>query len=161
MEVQTTYHCSIWHISFIPLYLLSRYVLRTSIDKIYIYIYMCVCVCVYVYIYIYTYIYTYVSINRLSDIWKSDLTDKIKRSFFQAAVVSILLYVLYTQHYNNDERHNLLEKYTSHFIWKGCVWEGVEDRTELQHIDPNSIGHQRFFPVLLGCSSGDLGAQPL
>ena len=29
---------------------------------------------------------------RLSVIWKSDLTDKIKRSFFQAAVVSILLY---------------------------------------------------------------------
>ena len=25
-------------------------------------------------------------------IWKSDLTDKMKRSFFQAAVVSILLY---------------------------------------------------------------------
>ena len=32
------------------------------------------------------------SINRLSIIWKSDLTDKIKRSFFQAAVTSILLY---------------------------------------------------------------------
>ena len=31
-------------------------------------------------------------INRLSVIWKSDLTDKMKRSFFQAAVVSILLY---------------------------------------------------------------------
>ena len=30
--------------------------------------------------------------NRLLVIWKSDLTDKIKRSFFQAAVVSILLY---------------------------------------------------------------------
>ena len=30
--------------------------------------------------------------NRLSIIWKSDLTDKMKRSFFQAAVVSILLY---------------------------------------------------------------------
>ena len=29
---------------------------------------------------------------RLSVIWKSDLTDKMKRSFFQAAVVSILLY---------------------------------------------------------------------
>ena len=29
---------------------------------------------------------------RLSIIWKSDLTDKIKRSFFQAAVVSIMLY---------------------------------------------------------------------
>ena len=31
-------------------------------------------------------------IERLSIIWKSDLTDKMKRSFFQAAVVSILLY---------------------------------------------------------------------
>ena len=32
------------------------------------------------------------AIDRLSIIWKSNLTDKIKRSFFQAAVVSILLY---------------------------------------------------------------------
>ena len=32
------------------------------------------------------------TIDRLSVIWKSDLTDKIKSSFFQAAVVSILLY---------------------------------------------------------------------
>ena len=32
------------------------------------------------------------TINRLSVIWKSDLTDKMKRSFFQAAIVSILLY---------------------------------------------------------------------
>ena len=31
-------------------------------------------------------------IDMLSVIWKSDLTDKMKRSFFQAAVVSILLY---------------------------------------------------------------------
>ena len=30
--------------------------------------------------------------NRLSIIWKSDLTDKMNRSFFQATVVSILLY---------------------------------------------------------------------
>ena len=32
------------------------------------------------------------AINRLSIIWKSDLADKMKHSFFQAAVVSILLY---------------------------------------------------------------------
>ena len=32
------------------------------------------------------------AINRLSIIWKSDLTDKMKSSFFQAAVASILLY---------------------------------------------------------------------
>ena len=32
------------------------------------------------------------AINRLSIIWKSDLTDKMKCSFFQAAITSILLY---------------------------------------------------------------------
>ena len=32
------------------------------------------------------------AINKLSIIWKSELTDKMKRSFFQGAVVSILLY---------------------------------------------------------------------
>ena len=42
----------------------------------------------YLVIYSFTqYIYIYIYI-----IWKSDLTDKMKRSFFQAAVVSILLY---------------------------------------------------------------------
>ena len=41
-----------------------------------------------------------------------------------------------------------LEKYTSHFIWKGSkgllkvlLWEGVGDRTELQHIDPHPYSH--------------------
>ena len=32
------------------------------------------------------------AINRQSITWKSALTDKMKRSFFQAVVVSILLY---------------------------------------------------------------------
>ena len=70
-------------------------------------------ICIYIYIYIYivdkfTYLGSSVAstekdidtrltkawtaINRLSIIWKSDLTDKMKRSFFQAAVASILLY---------------------------------------------------------------------
>ena len=52
---------------------------------------------------------------------------------------------IYMQNHNDDtiktSGHSSLEKYTSHFIWKGCVWEGVEDRTDLQHIDPHSIGH--------------------
>ena len=34
----------------------------------------------------------WIAIDKLSIIWKSGLTDKMKRSFFQAAVVSILLY---------------------------------------------------------------------
>ena len=37
---------------------------------------------------------------------------------------------------------------------KGCVWEGVGDQTELQHIDPHSYGHQcSVFLVLQGCST--------
>ena len=38
-----------------------------------------------------THTHTLQQFIRLSIIWKSDLTDKMKRSFFQAAVVSILL----------------------------------------------------------------------
>ena len=34
----------------------------------------------------------WIAIDKLSIIWRSDLTNKMKRSFFQAAVVSILLY---------------------------------------------------------------------
>ena len=34
------------------------------------------------------------------------------------------------------------------------MWEGVGNWTELQHTDPHSYGHQRFFPILLGCSTG-------
>ena len=40
------------------------------------------------YLYIYIYIYIYICIYT----WKSDLTDKMKHGFFQAALVSILLY---------------------------------------------------------------------
>ena len=35
---------------------------------------------------------SWTAVDRLSIIWKSDLTNKMKRSFFQAAVISILLY---------------------------------------------------------------------
>ena len=59
---------------------------------------------------------------------------------------------------HKDDATQFLEKYTSHFIWKGCVWEGVGDRTELQHIDPHSYGHQRcVFLILQGCSTGGPG----
>ena len=35
------------------------------------------------------------AINRLSTIWKSDLTDKMKRSFFQAAVIDTAIWMHY------------------------------------------------------------------
>ena len=49
---------------------------------------MCVCVCD-----IDTWLTkAWTAIDKLSILWKLDLTDKMKRSFFQAAVVSVLLY---------------------------------------------------------------------
>ena len=51
-------------------------------------------------------------IDRLSIIWKSDLTDKIKRSFFQAAVVSILLYGCTTWTLTKRLTNNLDGNYT-------------------------------------------------
>ena len=55
----------------------------------------------------------------------------------------------------------LIKIYLSLYL-KGCVWEGVWDRTELQYIDPYSYGHQRcVFLVLQGCSTGGLGASLL
>ena len=51
-----------------------------------------------------------------------------------------------------------VEKYTSHFIWKVCVWEGIGDRTELKHIDPHSISHNHVsFPFSWAAQPGAWG----
>ena len=52
------------------------------------------------------------AIDRLSIIWKSDLTDKMKRSFLQAAVVSILLYGCTTWTLNKRLEKKLDGNYT-------------------------------------------------
>ena len=80
--------------------------------------------------------------------------------------------MLYTQHNNKDactfaevcriittaqwrRATQFLEKYTSPFIWKGCMWEGVGDRTELLYIDPHSTGHNRVsFPFSWAAQPG-------
>ena len=71
-------------------------------------------------------------------------------------------YACRTQQHNKDERLSSLEKYTSHFIWKGSkellkvlLWEGLGNRTELQHIDPHSYGHNSVsFPISWAHSAG-------
>ena len=52
------------------------------------------------------------AINRLSVIWKSDLTDKMKRSFFQAVVMLILLYGCTTWTLTYRTEKNLDSNYT-------------------------------------------------
>ena len=62
--------------------------------------------------------------------------------------------------------HRSLEKYTSHFVWKGSKgllkvllcerWVG--DWTELQHIDPHSYGHKCVsFPFSWAAQPGPWG----
>ena len=53
--------------------------------------------------------------------------------------------------------HSSLEKYPSPFMERVVCEKELETEQRLQHIDPL----QSFFPVLLGCSTGGLGAQPL
>ena len=55
-------------------------------------------------------------IAKLSIIWKSDLTDKIKRSFFQAAVGLILLYGCTTWTLNKPQEKKLHGNYTR-MLW--------------------------------------------
>ena len=55
---------------------------------------------------------TWTAIDKLSVIWKSDLTDKLKRSFYQAAVVSILLYGCNTWTLTNRLEKKLDGNYT-------------------------------------------------
>ena len=55
---------------------------------------------------------SWTAIDKLSIIWKSDLTDKMKRSFFQATVVSILLYGCTTWKLSNRMEKKLDGNYT-------------------------------------------------
>ena len=66
--------------------------------------------------------------------------------------------------------HSSLEKYTSHFIRKGSkrlrkvlsVRGELETEQNCNILTPQLFWlPQHFFPVLLGCSAGGLGAQPL
>ena len=101
-----------------------------------------------------------------------------KNNFFRPIILSRLfscyLFLLYSheplyihicmqKYHNKDERTQFFRKIYLSLYWKCCVWEGVGDWTEQQHIEPPQLFWlpQPFFPVLLGCSTGGLGTQPL
>ena len=70
---------------------------------------------------------------------------------------------------HNDDKiktrgYSSLEKYTSHFIRKGCVWEvSWRLNKDCNILTPPQLFwlSQPFFLVLLGCSTKSMGAQPL
>ena len=78
------------------------------------------------------------AIDRLSIIWKSDLTDKMKRSFFQAAVVSILLYGCTTWTLTK-RREKKLDGYYTRMLWAilNKSWRQHPTRNQLYgHLPP-------------------------
>ena len=64
---------------------------------------------------------------------------------------------------NEDKRTRVFRKIYLSLYWKGCVWEGlVCERTELQHIDPHSIGHNSVsFPFSWAAQTGAWGPASL
>ena len=83
------------------------------------------------------------AINRLSVIWKSDLTDKIKRSFFQAAVVSILLQRCTTWTLTKRMEKKLDGNYTR-------ILSAVLNKSWRQHpIKQNLYGHQPPISIII------------
>ena len=128
---------------------------------LYLFLFLNLYLCYFIHLSLYLFIalfYYYTFVQWRDDIWACWVSQiKVVHVLYSHIHIYICM-----QNHNDDTiktATQFLEKYTSHFIWKGCVWEGVGDRTELQHIDPNSYGHQRFFPVLLGRSTGSPGAQ--
>ena len=82
--------------------------------------------------------------------------------FWWCCIVTLYIYISMQNHNDDTIKTSdtvLFEKYTSHFIWKGSkgllkvlLWEGVGDRTELQHIDPHSSGHNSI-SFLFSCAA--------
>ena len=78
------------------------------------------------------------AIDRLSIIWKSDLTNKMKRSFFQAAVMSILLYGCTTWTLTKRLEKKLNSNYTR-MLWAilNKSWQQHPTRNQLYgHLPP-------------------------
>ena len=76
--------------------------------------------------------------DRLSVIWTSDLTDKMKRSFFQAAVVSILLYGCTTWTLTKQMEKKLDGNYTRMLraILNKSLWQRPKKQQLYGHLPP-------------------------
>ena len=99
------------------------------------------------------------AIDRLAIIWKSDLTDKMKRSFFQAAVVSILLYGCTTWTLTKRLKKKLDGNYTrmQRAILNKSWWQHPTRHQLYGHLPPvtKTIQVRRTRPAGHRCRSKD------
>ena len=115
---------------------------------------------------------TMFTIVRHDGVWNATATAAQRQNFypftpysadesnfiFSSFCLQLMLHTHMQMHNDTTIKTQFLEKYTSHFIWKVCVWEGVGARTELQHIDPHSIGQNHVsFPFSWAAQPGAWG----
>ena len=76
-------------------------------------------------------------------------------------LLNIHIYMQKHIQHNKDERRHFFRKIYLSLYWKGCVWEGVGDRTKTATYRPpnSSCYHSLSFTFSWGCSTGGLGAQ--
>ena len=82
------------------------------------------------------------AIDKLSIIWKSNLIDKMKRSFFQAAVVSILLYGCTTWTLTKQPKKKLDGNYTMLRAILNKSWR--QHATKHPTIRPPASHHENY-----------------
>ena len=102
------------------------------------------------------------AIDKLSIIWKSNLTDKMKRSFFQAAVVLILLYGCITWTLTKRLEKKLDSNYTR--MLRAILnksWRQHPTRHQLYgHLLPIIGGVRGVVVVVVGNGHGDTSSYP-
>ena len=84
-------------------------------------------------------------IDKLSIMWKSDLTDKIKRSFFQKAVVSILLYGFTPWALIKRLEKNLDGSYTR--MLRAILNKSWRQHTTRHQLYGNPASHHENYPI--------------
>ena len=92
-------------------------------------------------------------IDRLSVIWKSDLTDKMKRSFFQAAVVSKLLYRCTTWTLTKRLKKKLDGNYTR-------MLRAILNKSWWQHPTRHQLYARGVVVIAVGNEHGDTSSNP-
>ena len=83
------------------------------------------------------------AIDRLSILWKSDLTDKMKRSFFQAVVVLILLYEWTTWTLTKQLEKKLDDNY-SRMLWTILNKSWRQHPHKAPNIRPPASHHENY-----------------
>ena len=130
---------------------------------------VCVCVCVSVCVCVWKiFLLEQSLVRRLSPFILSFMLPQgkwIAGKFVLYSHNQLYIHICMQKHiqHNKDERTQFFRKIYLSLYWKGCVWEvSWRQNKDYSILTPQLLRlEQCVFFVLLGCSTGGLGAQPL